>query len=205
MVLRHRRRWLGIIPARAGFTSLHYRPRPWLRDHPRSRGVYLDIAASKSAAVGSSPLARGLLPCQVVRHERPGIIPARAGFTVVVRVDLHVRRDHPRSRGVYDGLGKPRGAVWGSSPLARGLHVGRLGDGDRSRIIPARAGFTNGPSSPRTGSRDHPRSRGVYSHRRSRGGGPRGSSPLARGLHSSWRPDRGAGRIIPARAGFTPA
>ena len=29
------------------------------------------------------------------------IIPARAGFTVVVKTDVAVSEDHPRSRGVY--------------------------------------------------------------------------------------------------------
>ena len=74
---------------------------------------------------------------------------------------------------------------------------------DGERIIPARAGFTITPPGILRGTRDHPRSRGVY---RGEAGGGRlvgGSSPLARGLreaHHSRRLSRG---IIPARAGFT--
>ena len=113
--------------------------------------------------------------------------------------------DHPRSRGVYDGAGKPKGAVWGSSPLARGLPGGadpQVGDG---WIIPARAGFTPSVVSAASGNWDHPRSRGVYSpsgavrYRRP------GSSPLARGLRVYRVTFLVLGRIIPARAGFTPA
>ena len=50
---------------------------------------------------GSSPLARGL---QSVSPEFSGssrIIPARAGFTVVVMHRWGEYGDHPRSRGVY--------------------------------------------------------------------------------------------------------
>ena len=155
------------------------------RDHPRSRGVYRIICQSRAQTGGSSPLARGLPHAdEPVRH-RPGIIPARAGFTY---------------RGHRDARSIP-----GSSPLARGLPTGaarcRAGGG----IIPARAGFTWGRGARAMRGRDHPRSRGVYSMWRYSRGEAEGSSPLARGLRSeagSWCYGRG---IIPARAGFTPA
>ena len=73
-----------IIPARAGFTipdpvTLIESP-----DHPRSRGVYLIFGNTVSATKGSSPLARGL-PRFFRRRACPcRIIPARAGFTVVI-------------------------------------------------------------------------------------------------------------------------
>ena len=93
--------------------------------------------------------------------------------------------------------------MMGSSPLARGL-LHRLVRVDLGgRIIPARAGFT--PPWGRSGRerRDHPRSRGVYwrSTRTSQKGA--GSSPLARGLPGTVPGSPAAGRIIPARAGFT--
>ena len=53
---------LGIIPARAGFTPCGPASRLALRDHPRSRGVYRARRAAAAREVGSSPLARGLLP-----------------------------------------------------------------------------------------------------------------------------------------------
>ena len=111
-----------IIPARAGFTQCCSCHVPFVRDHPRSRGVYVSSTVRPRPPLGSSPLARGLHQSPEDRCWRRGIIPARAGFTrtsLVVVVDL---ADHPRSRGVYrvyapDDLG----VTW---------------------IIPARAGFT---------------------------------------------------------------
>ena len=72
-----------------------------------------------------------------------------------------------------------------------------------SRIIPARAGFTNPRSTYHLRLQDHPRSRGVY-HRKSTGRRAKtGSSPLARGLHYYPVTVNENIRIIPARAGFT--
>ena len=73
-----------IIPARAGFTST---PRPKVSsagDHPRSRGVYLDILKNVIAKDGSSPLARGLRARCRSHRSQFRIIPARAGFTPTV-------------------------------------------------------------------------------------------------------------------------
>ena len=52
---------LGIIPARAGFTSAPTATGFPQRDHPRSRGVYVGSFLPARPPVGSSPLARGLL------------------------------------------------------------------------------------------------------------------------------------------------
>ena len=111
-----------IIPARAGFTVPSSRCRRSTRDHPRSRGVY----HRRFRVVGY----------------RPWIIPARAGFTRPLLRPVRERKDHPRSRGVYTlakDLGLP---TKGSSPLARGLRPAASPAAPRSRIIPARAGFT---------------------------------------------------------------
>ena len=111
----------GIIPARAGFTSI---PRPGAilsPDHPRSRGVY-DLSFSLLVPVrGSSPLARGLLPGAGVTGNGKGIIPARAGFTCAAARGRAGREDHPRSRGVYSITLFRNRTARGSSPLARGL------------------------------------------------------------------------------------
>ena len=114
---------------------------------------------------------------------RPGIIPARAGFT-------------PKPKQYLSMAG-------GSSPRVRGL---RAFDGlglFSVRIIPARAGFTGFPWGHAVGLTDHPRACGVYALGRPLHAGPGGSSPRVRGLPQTptvcW-PD---GWIIPARAGFT--
>ena len=111
---------------------------------------------------GSSPLARGL---RAADHERPGrgwIIPARAGFTTRRRCGGTRSWDHPRSRGVYAYLIRGLRADDGSSPLARGLLIERVGESVIGRIIPARAGFTGIAAAQTAGHTDHPRSRGVY-------------------------------------------
>ena len=152
---------------------------------------------------GSSPLARGLLTLSIFDFVTWGIIPARAGFTVVFCASMTRSSDHPRSRGVY-GAAESAVPTWpGSSPLARGLPVCHHAREERAGIIPARAGFTGVEPLPPVLREDHPRSRGVYTV----GGGvpvaTDGSSPLARGL--LFRVSRFAFRfgIIPARAGFT--
>ena len=172
-----------IIPARAGFTQHHPQHNPRRGDHPRSRGVYTKCWPGWASRRGSSPLARGLRRGGMRRRCRMGIIPARAGFTDGRSADPCGCEDHPRSRGVYDRRPRSRGAVRGSSPLARGLPVRLL----RELSV---AG-------------DHPRSRGVYEARRVGRVPDPGSSPLARGLRAGGRRVRGGVGIIPARAGFT--
>ena len=152
---------------------------------------------------GSSPLARGLPDRAFICAMHARIIPARAGFTRHRGVDQRLVRDHPRSRGVYIGWGSDFASTMGSSPLARGLPPAAPRGGQRQRIIPARAGFTNRSTGAPITTRDHPRSRGVYGVTEVRPAPARGSSPLARGLHSRAAGAPAGYRIIPARAGFT--
>ena len=71
----------GIIPARAGFTPAAHRGSGIGTDHPRSRGVYMNLTTLREGGRGSSPLARGLLAAVAAGDLDAGIIPARAGFT----------------------------------------------------------------------------------------------------------------------------
>ena len=112
----------GIIPARAGFTSV--------------------AVVVISASPGSSPLARGLPTEMTFDATVGGIIPARAGFTRRPRAASAWPRDHPRSRGVYWNLLRDAPTSCGSSPLARGLRQRRQERHHDGGIIPARAGFT---------------------------------------------------------------
>ena len=199
----HRRHQQGIIPARAGFTPLPRGSNMCAKDHPRSRGVYIGTMVTQPVQAGSSPLARGLRSLGVSRSLAQRIIPARAGFTVGARGHPPGRADHPRSRGVYCAHLAKAAETRGSSPLARGLHPLLAGGRPVDGIIPARAGFTAGPTAPARVLRDHPRSRGVYASTAPASRASSGSSPLARGL---LRADGGLGGpvgIIPARAGFT--
>ena len=151
-----------IIPARAGFTLLLPTLSTVSKDHPRSRGVYPSVHADCRDPAGSSPLARGLRRGVACPRRGWRIIPARAGFTSVVRAPEGRRTDHPRSRGVYANSVGWAAPIFGSSPLARGLRGPVLLLGGALRIIPARAGFTPHRGSRRWPRRDHPRSRGVY-------------------------------------------
>ena len=182
---RSRQDCAWIIPARAGFTFPFPRPSPNPTDHPRSRGVYTLTVLLLTHAVGSSPLARGLLEAVAHHIASLRIIPARAGFTIArgficssqsdhprsrgVYLSLSLarrnpRRDHPRSRGVYPHPVFPPSRLDGSSPLARGLRSRRRPTSPGRGIIPARAGFTGREHNGEDRSPDHPRSRGVYHH-----------------------------------------
>ena len=194
---------MRIIPARAGFTGRRPRSGGARRDHPRSRGVYMAPHARDEQSAGLSPLARGLLHRSGLAPTKPGIIPARAGFTSAPLWGLPSCGDHPRSRGVYSNAALRRPPSCGSSPLARGLQDGRNHALLQSGIIPARAGFTAMKRALAAEFADHPRSRGVYLMGRRIQAAPFGSSPLARGLHVAAREFNIGAGIIPARAGFT--
>ena len=153
-------------------------------DHPRSRGVYEERPPMAARQSGSSPLARGLQGGVVDVDVRPGIIPARAGFTPWPWPAASPAADHPRSRGVYAVALARSIACGGSSPLARGLLTRARPVLPGRRIIPARAGFTVGAVRRRGRREDHPRSRGVYPFSMALRRARDGSSPLARGLRS---------------------
>ena len=95
------------------------------------------------AAIGSSPLARGLPTLKLSLKCSHRIIPARAGFTFTARIKPDHIPDHPRSRGVYARAMAPLVPRPGSSPLARGLRLKANSATQDARIIPARAGFTS--------------------------------------------------------------
>ncbi len=178
-------------------------PSPCGQDRPRSRGVYTSGSRCSLENHGSSPLARGLHLSHLLGLARDGIIPARAGFTIVSVLSGLRGWDHPRSRGVYSRSSWTYSPWWGSSPLARGLPAANAADEGFDGIIPARAGFTR--EAPHRGGKleDHPRSRGVYEPLVNLICCWPGSSPLARGLLLVGLVGVLGGRIIPARAGFT--
>ena len=152
----------GIIPACAGFTDRSRPARLGREDHPRMRGVYTRCFRPSVYTVGSSPHARGLPPWPSPAISGTRIIPACAGFTLLMTSLFKAMEDHPRMRGVYLHPDQSGVSDCGSSPHARGLRQPDGCAGNQPGIIPACAGFTypppRGPSTPR----DHPRMRGVY-------------------------------------------
>ena len=132
---------------------------------------------------GSSPLARGTLPCRRLCDANRRFIPARAGNTIEFAKHGIPTAVHPRSRGEHEN-GLMLGAqVVGSSPLARGTRWWPADPARRHRFIPARAGNTH--------TRPFDRDAAL------------GSSPLARGTRRAAAGLAYSGRFIPARAGNT--
>ena len=71
-----------------------------------------------------------------------GLIPARAGNTCTQLSFNFTCRAHPRSRGEHERNFHVQALDEGSSPLARGTHLGLLMAGEHDGLIPARAGNT---------------------------------------------------------------
>ena len=98
-----------------------------------------------------------------------------------------------------------RNDVKGSSPLVRGQPPGRVLGLRHDRIIPARAGPTRPGTRPASRWSDHPRSCGANHSPVERCSAMSGSSPLVRGQPTRANGSTRTPRIIPARAGPTPA
>ena len=195
----------GLIPARAGSTTVPDGVSRTSPAHPRSRGEHLPGPECRAAVAGSSPLARGAHGLQRVGHPRQRLIPARAGSTATCTPTSARRRAHPRSRGEHTWEAFTPLNRDGSSPLARGALPAAGGGRQGARLIPARAGST--PSRPPRWWRRpaHPRSRGEHLTPGTLDGNTAGSSPLARGALA---PADDLGLLvglIPARAGSTSA
>ena len=194
-------RVVGLIPARAGRTQRWDPCRPHEGAHPRSRGADITAAIALATVWGSSSLARGGLGRLPPLSHAAGLIPARAGRTLVLCLSMNSTRAHPRSRGADASARWTYRSSSGSSPLARGGLSRRRCCVSCLGLIPARAGRTPWSSTSSRAQWAHPRSRGATTsadvsswlhraHPRSRGAdtsvslckaSPSGSSPLARG------------------------
>ena len=133
----------GLIPARAGTTGELLESWGSLRAHPRSRGDHCRRGVTFRSPLGSSPLARGPPDTRAAGGEFVGLIPARAGTTLVRAGRRGFRRAHPRSRGDHSPCGCRLAVPEGSSPLARGPPEESLNFHGVWGLIPARAGTTS--------------------------------------------------------------
>ena len=131
------------------------------------------------------------------------LIPAHAGKTSLSASALVGKRAHPRSRGENSDDELANGAPGGSSPLTRGKPVSAGRWVGPVRLIPAHAGKTRMPESPRPSRGAHPRSRGENPRSRSWCSRGRGSSPLTRGKRGRKFGVAALGGLIPAHAGKT--
>ena len=193
----------GLIPARAGKTPRWTWRARFSSAHPRACGENAEGADDQLTMTGSSPRVRGK------RGQRPGsrrvrrLIPARAGKTWYPNRPRSIPPAHPRACGENAAASKIGSRVDGSSPRVRGKPDGERAGGDRSRLIPARAGKTVGDDADRQDSGAHPRACGENSAMIFLAMRPMGSSPRVRGKRP-WTHRRPLpGGLIPARAGKT--
>ena len=89
----------GLIPARAGKTTLvwEYFATEWA--HPRAGGENHSFVRKGDASAGSSPRGRGKLGRSIVTPVSPGLIPARAGKTRGCWLPAAPPQAHPRAGG----------------------------------------------------------------------------------------------------------
>ena len=193
----------GIIPALAGNTMPSATTLRHRRDHPRSRGEYVDRWNDRVRVFGSSPLSRGILPWLDGVPLGVRIIPALAGNTRVAESPTRCWTDHPRSRGEYGSAPSRSINTAGSSPLSRGIPHGSSKTRGRVGIIPALAGNTPANAVRLYKVKDHPRSRGEYQYCKISLLIANGSSPLSRGIRGNRSLRAIHARIIPALAGNT--
>ncbi len=130
----------GIIPARAGSSCLCRRHHTRRRDHPRACGEQLRALNKQLYSQGSSPRVRGAAAQTARTCPALGIIPARAGSSLLFFWSHYALRDHPRACGEQFSIRVNAPAQSGSSPRVRGAAQPAWISPWRLGIIPARAG-----------------------------------------------------------------
>ena len=90
-----------IIPAYAGSTLPPEQAVGSSADHPRIRGEHGKIGYGEYNVLGSSPHTRGARSAKRLTNRSGRIIPAYAGSTSVLSVELIRCPDHPRIRGEH--------------------------------------------------------------------------------------------------------
>ena len=172
-------------------------------DHPRLRGEYLVILNTKSCALGSPPLTRGIHSVDDGQQQPHGITPAYAGNTIVPGCFAVFRWDHPRLRGEYQVESDDRRTIQGSPPLTRGILSITMVPSACPRITPAYAGNTVCIDCIFRSIEDHPRLRGEYYSTIGVAIVTAGSPPLTRGIPKGTAAQNRDYGITPAYAGNT--
>ena len=135
-------RTVGIIPAHAGLTQASRCRMGHCWDHPRACGAHRGWPQRWKIYMGSSPRMRGS-PCQRIgATSLDGIIPAHAGLTQPLSLELTENRDHPRACGAHLTTGTLKDKGQGSSPRMRGSLYFIISRKEVLGIIPAHAGLT---------------------------------------------------------------
>ena len=194
----------GIIPAYAGSTDEFFPSPPKSRDHPRIRGEHRRVKTIGVMTAGSSPHTRGARPRGRDELADTRIIPAYAGSTSCLIIQVYTTADHPRIRGEHPAPAATGSHRVGSSPHTRGALFTCLFCLIMFRIIPAYAGSTDHRDLQPERRRDHPRIRGEHGLLGHAHLSAQGSSPHTRGAPVIVPTPGGLVGIIPAYAGSTP-
>ncbi len=131
------------IPAGAGNTNVTDTPPESEPVYPRWRGEHFTVRPYIYQDVGLSPLARGTLFPVKENQAKSRFIPAGAGNTIYLLLQLRFFAVYPRWRGEHVKPVITENIITGLSPLARGTRPDHLPKESRSRFIPAGAGNTN--------------------------------------------------------------
>ena len=110
----------GLIPARAGKTTMPGRPRSASTAHPRACGENMTTTLLLQLLLGSSPRVRGKPTRPRIWCSEERLIPARAGKTKPAPVNSSSTGAHPRACGENLDADKEAVRQFGSSPRVRG-------------------------------------------------------------------------------------
>ena len=139
----------GIIPACAGSTAAVDGVDRFAGDHPRMCGEHISRNMTSLLTWGSSPHVRGALRYRILDIMERGIIPACAGSTRRNRGYCLLLGDHPRMCGEHARRFCQLAFIAGSSPHVRGALLHLRVNARNSGIIPACAGSTPVPVTPK--------------------------------------------------------
>ena len=193
----------GLIPARAGKTSVRTAMAAFFRAHPRACGENTSTPTGWINPRGSSPRVRGKLLVVGAAVVIAGLIPARAGKTFAGRGRRRALRAHPRACGENAVRLSFSPKTSGSSPRVRGKRPPRPRRVDAHGLIPARAGKTMTTQTTSTRRPAHPRACGENGTSTNPCGRTWGSSPRVRGKRLAEEEVARVEGLIPARAGKT--
>ena len=169
------------IPAGTGNTSVGASSDIRRAVHPRRHGEHLRTRRAKRLNTGSSPQARGTRAIIALIPTIIRFIPAGTGNTDGSDLTNEYPAVHPRRHGEHCySLPCCRYDV-GSSPQARGTHLGAFLTSLNRRFIPAGTGNTRSRGFKRLTTAVHPRRHGEHRWSHQSLAKWNGSSPQARG------------------------
>ena len=194
-----------ITPAHAGNSLELAFSHVLLGDHPRTCGEQAFFCTDFVMPMGSPPHMRGTVLLSPGYPLHPGITPAHAGNSAVMRWPLGQWRDHPRTCGEQLSFVARPDTAAGSPPHMRGTVTDVIDAFKEMRITPAHAGNSRTASEMLKEYKDHPRTCGEQRTRFRRMLRQAGSPPHMRGTELNGWLEQLIDGITPAHAGNSPS